>query len=1199
MTQFNEHRPSSPWDRRIWSWCGRRAGYLIPAVLSALAVQTWFRLGAFVATNDVGPFLRNDNGGDWRSVWNHQTTGAGSPGYRIVRWAEMLVSWVVERLGGNAPMAQRLWYTLVVVGAVLSVAWLAAAFVRARTAYGIAGLIAVFNGFYLTYLPNLLPLIETIVIALTVGIAVRLVRDVPTVRGALSRPRPWWIGLAVLPLASAATNPPVVVVSLGALCATALVTIVVAKDRRRSVLRFFLMAAGWVLALNAFWVVPMVWTFANSDAGTVVTAVTDPEAWAWVQRRNSLGAVATLTSSWAWGNTTYFPATANSSWWYPLAKWCLPIGAIVGLLVTKKRAVAIFLVALGAVFIFVSKGLHSPFADVNLLAYKAIPGFWLLRQPQAKIGPLLIGVYALGVALGIDWFVFRYRAFRKWVRGGVGLVVTLLSLGAVSFAFPLITGTVIPTQRVLLGDVHVEVPHSLSRVADFLNRQPGSAKVLQLPLGDFYQLHTDWGYYGVDSILASSTRRAVIQRQPGAYYADRPAFAAARDRVEGALTSGDVLDVPPLLRSLGVGYVVIRGDVLAGPQPGRALADSHELVAALERTPGMRRVFRSGKLSVFSLGGGQISPILVSDHLTRTDASLPSSIADVVAATGGAVVSDLTPGAAINATLLTPTTTGQQFNAEAGTYNVRTHDSAPVLYTPQVGPGVIKLTDPGRIAVNGNLVTARPSLFVPASATPIALDVNGRGQLIDGPVAVTPDTRITALAAAGQGYGFESNPVLGNCFNRKGVPKDQFVLRSSLAPPSLTLEANQDSACVSTSLGPARDGWWRVLGQAVTITGSSPRLCVYATLRRECLPMGDGFVGGLPNDPVTLATLVRSKTSDGPLRIYLYADTFQGPTVIQYGGVSATPLRPVGHTRLWPTTAPTSSLALPGGTTTVTRSPPTSQPLLDAPSPVRDCRKTDSKSMEAAGLYLYNQSSILGLGATYHSACTAIPVHLPASDGAILIRVTARALTGRAPRACLLPRAGDPTCVSLGVFPADGKWHTVAKEFILHQQAGLGPDAAIGDLILYADGAGKPATHVQYTRIRAQALPAGSLSVAKVGGSVPGDSAGSAGRNTYTTPAKVAAGSIISLAESDAPGWSAQGRGVSLSHQRVNGWANGWIVSSKTPGTHEMVISIRYRPEILGPISILLSLITALGLVAFVLLRRHRRSHGPEEATTA
>jgi arabinofuranan 3-O-arabinosyltransferase len=164
--------------------------------------------------------------------------------------------------------------------------------------------------------------------------------------------------------------------------------------------------------------------------------------------------------------------------------------------------------------------------------------------------------------------------------------------------------------------------------------------VLVLPLDDYYQMPTTWGFSGVDSISGLLVRHPVLQRHPDGYFGDTPGTAAQIDAVEQALLAGDLTSVPSLLSSLGVSTVIVRHDLITG-MPGRTFADGTVLAAAVARLPGSTRVVE-GPLDIWRLADSGATVSTASAPLTVPGD--PAALAATVAMTpaGQAVVGDPT-----------------------------------------------------------------------------------------------------------------------------------------------------------------------------------------------------------------------------------------------------------------------------------------------------------------------------------------------------------------------------------------------------------------------------------------------------------------------------------------------------------------------------------------------------------------------------
>ena len=135
---------------------------------------------------------------------------------------------------------------------------------------------------------------------------------------------------------------------------------------------------------------------------------------------------------------------------------------------------------------------------------------------------------------------------------------------------------------------HVRVPDYWREMAATVNADPSPGKVLVLPLDDYYQMPTQWGFFGVDSIANLLIQRGVIQPKPDGYFGDVPGYKADVQAIQTALTSGDLAPSRDFWTRRGIDTIIVRHDLIRD-MPGRAIADDEILAKALERTPGMTR----------------------------------------------------------------------------------------------------------------------------------------------------------------------------------------------------------------------------------------------------------------------------------------------------------------------------------------------------------------------------------------------------------------------------------------------------------------------------------------------------------------------------------------------------------------------------------------------------------------------------------
>ena len=659
-----------------------RIPYAVAGLAAALATQTWFRPGMFVATGDVAPFFRTDLLAELPTAWGHSLSSGGSASFEaLARWPEISTLHVGDLLGASAPTAQRWFFTCLAAAAALGGVWFASAFARSPLARTAAGIVAVFNPFVLQHLPNPLTLWSIAMMGAAGGLVVR------AARGRAQSPL-WLAGLSLFG-AYLAINPPLLAMAaIWPVSLAALASRLVEPGASGRACRYLLRAAPWALLLNLWWVLPYGFALASQGTGYVVQAQTNVLAWSWTQVRLSPANVASLDGHWGWSFPEYFPYASriDGSIWGPL-RFGLPALAFAapGLALRDRRRPAVVFAVFALLLLFLSKGLHPPLSGVNLFLYTHVPGMWLLRDPLSKLGPMLVLLYAAMIAIAFEGVRDLVARSNGMPRGALRIAVAVLAVGAVGFAYPMWTGQVVPEDRPLLPSARVHVPGGWLRLADALDQSPVQGKALVLPLDDFYQMPTKWGYYGVDTIPRSLLARPTIQFLPGSYYGDLPTFAAAVQGVQTALLNGDHAAVPPLLRSLGVSYIIVRRDLDRG-FPERWFVPPHSLTRTLAATAGIQHQASYRVADLFAFEGGAkgqaADPLIRGGTAVNVSATNDDDIAFALASVSrGTTVVSGTGGAtgSTDVAVAGPTSTTTRFTNAGG--NVRL---VPRLVAPQL-----------------------------------------------------------------------------------------------------------------------------------------------------------------------------------------------------------------------------------------------------------------------------------------------------------------------------------------------------------------------------------------------------------------------------------------------------------------------------------------------------------------------------------
>jgi arabinofuranan 3-O-arabinosyltransferase len=1212
-------------------WARRQRPYLLVLLGSTFVVSTWFRTGTFIATGDMGPFIRRGWAPEAVWSWNHSVSGAGSAAYDIARGAEFLLIGFWSRLGFDEYTAQWSWYTIIYGLVGFGIAYAARAFVRSDTAVVVAGMFGVLNGFFLTRLPNPLNIISVGCIALITGIAIRVAQG--------RRIPPPLAGFALMPTAFLGFNPPMLVVAYAwALGGTSLL-VLVALGRRPlgRLLWWFVKALPWVLLLNMWWLLPLAQGFTGGGGAVANADFSDPTNWIWAQINNTVPNILTLVANWAWFRPQYLPfaASLDNPWWIwvryllPALVFLAPIYAL-----RRNRRVALTLMGFIAVFVFLAKGLMPPFTSINLWLYLHVPGFWLFREPMSKLGQLLVLFFAILLAFLVEGLIARARV-RRDVVSRVSLAAAMTGVVLVlAYPFPLYNGTVMPDDRPSQPSAHVRVPDFWWQMASTIDADKRPGKVLVLPLDDYYQMPTTWGFFGVDSVANLLLTHPVITPKPDGYFSDVPGMVADVRALETALVSGDLTSVPRLLDAMQVSRIVLRHDLVRGLS-GRSFADDAVLGAALAKVPGMTRTV-SGSLDLWLYGDGT-SPTV------RTYAGLVEAPADPQA--GAAAIGSMGTDRAIRAAKAVAAKPGPHVvsfdpqvstdvvswpvpavesgaasttvDVSAGTYRLaqRARSAPPLVPSVDAATSSLLLSDPTVVTVDGVARSSRPALRVPVPTTDVvavtagtrtvSLDGWGRDRLprppgaaVSSPTVVvgsaTPLTVWTPSAEPAKPSPFSD---VYDCDNYEPRPAVELGLRRTLLETReglvVRLSAKDHAACSRVVVTDAKPGrTYRIRMEYRTVTGKRPQICVWQEGTDGCELTARPV---LSTGWTTYESVVTMDTVATGLQVVLQANVGQRllpPTTVEFRGVRVEALDAAVRTTVFPPEVPETSVALAAGTHTLAVTGGPAGSVLADFEPLQDCFRYDDQTPQQAGLFakplLGEPQPAYSMGARAHTACVGATVPAMGDTSLYALAFDAKKVALRDPKVCLYLRGPD-RCSTLPTTVWTTDWQPYSTL--------ISPDPGAVETRLYLYGlrdlAGKSASQVDYRAVRI--VPVASTStVVLVRDTATG--AAPTPRWARTDPAHypvsvTGAPTVLALRETSAPGWQFQGLPAGTpapEHTTVQGWANAWILPA---GTHAGTLV--YAPSKLSRYALLLlpvAVLLAIGEIVGARWWRRRRA---------
>jgi arabinofuranan 3-O-arabinosyltransferase len=834
--------------------------YAVPSLVAAAAVQTWFRGDTVLAGGDAAPPLVTD--AEYAAHWNHEDGGEGAPSYTIVSLPYIEGLRAALALGLTESVFQRVWLTLLVVGLAAAVVYLARSLGLPPVGAGVAGFVAVFNAHFLSIGFDWVPFAAMLAAAFLGGIVIRAGSERP--------PPVLLFALASLLLGLVLANPALVALVLAWLCVSVLLA--AALHGRSALSRcagFLARAAPFVLLFNLWWLVPAVLTI-SGDVFDERYAAASVDDWSWTHARASIANVVGLTSSWAWPKPEYMPFAAGLER-EPLTwlQYLPAVAAVLGVVLSPRsyRGVTLVLATVGAVSIWVMKGVHDPLPATNRWLYDTVPGFWLLRDP-AKVGLVLVLVLALLTAIAIT----RLLAVSGALGGAAAAIVVA---GALAFAHPFLTGEIVPDERPLLPSAHVRVPDAWHEAAAFVDDAGAPGKVLVLPRLEYYQAPTTWGYYGA-SFLHRLFERPVVEIRPGGYYDNRALAELVQSLESDLLSRRDT--VVQLLQALGVRYVLLRRD-LDTSFAGRVSAEPAVLAARLREVPALRRLRSFGVVDVYE------APSIRSAEVY---AAVPFSERNVDARERGRLLATAYGAAGI------PAGTALDGVASAHMRVVPVAAGAHTLTATADGDGTtVSLAPQSPRADAGRRVVRLPGVGRPFRlvAADLRLRMSDRPRTLVLPTAHGGhDAALTPAQDAAIGPDLLRS--LGDC-NRyddrslSDVGIAAQVDRSDV--PTLRLRARDHAACVTVPVARAmQDGRLRLRLEYRGIRGEPPRICVWQDGPNRCatLPALDPSPGWHRLD-VTVAP----RGDAASTRLFLYADGADGRlTETAYRDLRVTPV---------------------------------------------------------------------------------------------------------------------------------------------------------------------------------------------------------------------------------------------------------------------------------------------------------------------
>lgn len=611
----------------------KRVDYLIVALLlAAIATKTLHRHG-YITGGDIWPgiyFPNNSVYADSQKIWGNSLGALGSPQFSPLFVA--LGSWTAlsTKLGASGPTSQFLLLCLLLVWQGLGATYLSRGLrPHARVEAIVVGLalpLSLFNALFFT---NTVQAFAVGFFAFVPGLILRRFRNsvAPLRFGAE-------LGICSLGLMVLVATPPLAIYFMLWSIYWTIVAAIWFRPQS-AVLLALLTGAIFGTAANAWWIYSAYVTLFQAS-GAAQQSFATALAWRWVDSRASLQNLISMQGYWAWPLPEYYP------WADPYIKGILRylvyvpvIFASIGVVSRIREKLVWPLLATFVFSLALAKGSHPPFEALNLNMYLHVPFFWLFRDPQTEADvSLYISMFILA-GIGVGYVVRLTSDFlKRWLGrletlSGV-LIGSFMCALMCSSGWAILSGSFIPNQWLLgKASLVVNLPRYWYKASEFLNQQADDARVLILPNDDYYQMLYSWGYYGADGMAFALLRRPVLNLAPLAsgYIASSQPFLDFEQELLTDMRLHSDLSIAPVLRTLGVGWIIERNDI-EWALPGRNILDPQHVRTFLSHQRGITLVHRFGQLDVYRVSGAR-AMVSAYDGFVRWDRSqtldLPSA----------------------------------------------------------------------------------------------------------------------------------------------------------------------------------------------------------------------------------------------------------------------------------------------------------------------------------------------------------------------------------------------------------------------------------------------------------------------------------------------------------------------------------------------------------------------------------------------
>jgi len=558
----------------------------------------WLRQEYIIARGDYFPFWLNPQKTLNTDVhlWALDNMGHADPGSAYIIYESF---WLFLRSTGlSIGIVQILLQVLFFMGAGFSMYYLSrTVYPKLNLSHIISSIFYMFNFFVLQSRLNLGFAWTYTFLPLLMALLIKILEVVPQQDSKATNKRIIYFSIAsTIILSFASINPPNVIIIFFILAIILLYYLFMERKQPRSILIKIMKLAAISIPINLWWVIPVLNYYSWSSS--ILNPEVSVTIWSWTQNRASFLNLFWLNGFWGW-RPEYFPYYDSYSNPILIILTFVPFLLAASALLFKSRQscfnTCIMLLIL--IFIFLAKGLHEPFSQLNLLFYTYVPGMAMFREPTTKFTMALMPFLALLIGYAVHYIVNMDIGKYKPSKFTRTVVTTFFILSFVISAYPLVMNPIEAKTPQLPFSSYIKIPIYWNEATDWLNNQLGDYRILITPPDDFYSMPYTWGYYGTEQFLARFIQKPILLTYYSPYRFD-PDTAATLEYLGKTIIYNKAAEFKALLDLLNVRYILQRNDI----QPnftGRNITPPEEMRSFFASQPYIRLAQKFGQLDIY------------------------------------------------------------------------------------------------------------------------------------------------------------------------------------------------------------------------------------------------------------------------------------------------------------------------------------------------------------------------------------------------------------------------------------------------------------------------------------------------------------------------------------------------------------------------------------------------------------------------